>query len=213
MGPSPSTDPTPGPQGEWRLTAEERELLLDIAESEIKAALGVGARRDLDLDRLPPALAAPGGAFVTLHVGGRLNGCIGTIESDDPIALSVARLAVQSAFEDPRLPALRREDLPQLDIEISLLSTPHPIPASTRAELLADLRPGIDGLIIAAGRFRAVFLPVVWRQLPDPDEFLDHLLRKAGLPTFGWPDRMQAEVFTATCLARDLGRQASTGRH
>lgn len=206
MGPSPSTDPTPASPGEWRLSDDARELLLDIAESEIRAALGVGDRRRLDLERLPPELSGPGGAFVTLHVGGQLNGCIGTIESADPIALSVARLAVQSAFEDPRLPALRRQDLPQLEIEISLLSTPHPIPASTRAELLANLRPGADGLILAAGRFRAVFLPVVWRQLPDPDEFLDHLLRKAGLPTFGWPDGIRAEVFTATCLDRDLRR-------
>lgn len=207
MGPSPSTDRSP----HSRLTPEEGELLLDIAESELRAALGVGDRLVLDLDRLPPALTAPGGAFVTLHVGGQLNGCIGSIESADPIALTVARLALQSAFDDPRLPALRRRDLPQLDIEISLLSPPHPIPASTRSELLANLRPGVDGLIIAAGRWRAVFLPAVWRQLPDPDQFLDQLLRKAGLPTFGWPERMQAEVFTATCLERDLRQDHGHG--
>lgn len=184
------------------LTPDEFGLLLDLAELSIRAHLEGRHIAGPDIERLPERLRRPGGAFVTLHVGGNLNGCIGNIESDEPIAASVPRLAIDAAFEDYRLPRLRNDDLNDLEIEISLLSPRSPVPARTRAELLDHLVPGRHGLILTSGRHRAVFLPSVWAQLPQPSDFIDRLLLKAGLPTDSWPPDLHADVFTTVSSAR-----------
>jgi AmmeMemoRadiSam system protein A len=119
-------------------------------------------------------------------------------------------LAVEAAFEDPRLPRLRREDLDGLHIEVSLLSPRTAVPAGSRAELIEHLVPHETGLIISSGARRAVFLPSVWEQLPLPDDFIDHLLSKAGLPTDRWPGDMHAEVFTTESFGR-CARSAAGG--
>jgi AmmeMemoRadiSam system protein A len=190
--------------GEWTLTEADQTLLLDLAESAIRASFGQVEGTIGDAGELPETLRRPGGGFVTLHVAGELNGCIGTIGGTEPIGIAVARLAVQAAFDDPRLPPLRFADLGRLHIEISLLSEPSSVAADTRVALLDQLRPGDDGLIIEAEGRRAVFLPAVWEQLPEPDQFLDHLLRKAGLATDRWPPDMRAEVFTTTSVSRHV---------
>lgn len=184
------------------LTPHDADILLDIAEETLRARLSGSA--PVDLTQLPRPLSQPLGAFVTLHVGGELNGCIGHTVTSAPIAETVAELTVRSAFHDPRLPALRPTDLDDVDIEISLLSERTAVPAHTRGELLAQLRPGVDGLVLTSGHHSALFLPTVWHQLPDPDDFIDRLLRKAGLPADRWPDDMRADVFTTASFERDL---------
>ena len=118
---------------------------------------------------------------MTLHVRGELNGCIGSIEPTEALGVSAARHAWSAAFADPRLPQLRWVDYEHLDISISVLSPLAPTPARSRAELLGALQPRRDGLVISSGGRRAVFLPSVWKQLPDADHFLDHLAAKAGI--------------------------------
>jgi AmmeMemoRadiSam system protein A len=184
--------------------------LFDIAEEAIRAGLAGQRPTAPQLDALPDALRAPIGVFVTLLVGGELNGCIGSIEGTEPLAHAVARHAWNAAFRDPRLPALRPEDWDRLTIEISVLSPLTPMPAHSRAELLAALRPGIDGLVIVGGGRQAVFLPVVWEQLPNPDDFLDYLQRKAGMAPRSWPADMRGLRFTAEKLAR-RAQTPSTG--
>jgi len=187
------------------VTAEQAELLLDIAELSIRAHF-IGTRfPGPDVRQLPERLRQPCGAFVTLHVDGQLNGCIGNIDTNDPLGMCIARLAIQAAFEDPRLPQLTEADLHGLQIEVSLLSPHTEVPAGTRAQLIGQLTAGVHGLIIASGHHRAVFLPSVWAQLPDPEQFLDQLLRKAGLATTRWPSDMHAEVFTTESFGRQLG--------
>jgi AmmeMemoRadiSam system protein A len=188
------------------LSDSDAELLLDLAELAIRSRLDGIRFPGPDAHRLPDSLLRPCRAFVTLHVDGALNGCIGNIESDEPLGVCVADLAVKAAFEDPRLPRLERRDLDRLEIEIALLSPLRAVPAAGRDELLDHLRPGIDGLMIAAAGRLAVFLPVVWQTLPDRSRFLDELLRKAGLPTATWPGDLTAEVFTTTTVSRDLTR-------
>ena len=148
---------------------------------------------------------------MTLHVDGRLNGCIGNVHSRERIGACISELAIEAAFEDPRLPQLRREDLDRLHIEVSLLSPRSVVPAPSRAELIEHLVPHETGLIISSGSARAVFLPSVWEQLPRPDDFIDQLLRKAGLPPDGWPTDMRAEVFTTESFGR-RARPAAGGR-
>ena len=207
MAHSPSAEP----RRERPLDARQVDALLDIAE----AAIVDGLRHVRPTLPEPSALAAdlrrPAATFVTLNVHGKLNGCIGSLQTDEPLGVSVARHAWSAAFADPRLPALRWVDYRHLDIEISILSPLSPRPAPSRAALLEVLRVDVDGLLISSGDRRAVFLPSVWEQLPSPEMFLTHLFHKAGLDPAHWPDDLRAEVFTADKIARRAG--ASTGTY
>ena len=182
--------------------AHDAELLLDIAATTLNAALAGRAPARPDLAGLPPQLHGKHGVFVTLRVAGELNGCIGTVECAEPLGHAVARLALSAAFEDPRVRALRGADLPHLSIEISLLTPLDPLPAVNRDELLGSIGPGIDGLLIRGTVCHGVLLPSVWEALPDPDDFLDALWQKAGLPPRTWPRDLSAFRFATQHLAR-----------
>ena len=199
MAPSPSRDPG--------LAPDDAALLLDIAESVADGGAPrpqrALCRRSAHLPAVAPAQHV--GAFVTLTVDGELNGCIGTVDPIEPLGHAVARLALAAAFDDPRLPALRWADLADLAIEISVMSRLEPIGADTRTALVAAIRPHHDGLVIRAGGHAAVFLPSVWEQLPDREDFVDRLVMKAGLRPGAWPTGMQALRFTATRFRRDVG--------
>jgi AmmeMemoRadiSam system protein A len=192
----------PSPSADGRLHDAEAALLLDLAHAAIIDGLRRRPAVVPDLADLPPALREPRRVFVTLLVDGRLNGCIGSIDGDEPLGQAVGRLARSAAFADWRLPALRPGDYGSLLIEVSLLSPLEPVTATTRAELLDQLRPGDDGLVVEAGPRRGVFLPVVWEKVPDPDDFLDHLLDKAGIRPRTWPQNIEAWRFTVEKLSR-----------
>ena len=178
------------------------DQLIDLADGVIVEGLH-GRRAPVpDLSALHPDLHQRLGAFVTLTVRGELNGCIGSIEGEEPLGGAVARHAWSAAFADPRLPPLRRSDYPQLEIEVSVLSPLSPLPADSRGDLFGALRPGVDGLLIGAGTRRAVFLPSVWEQLPSVDRFVEHLFRKAGLAPDVWPRDLRADRFSAQKIRR-----------
>jgi AmmeMemoRadiSam system protein A len=202
----------PSPSADGRLDDAEAALLLDLADEAIVNGLRRRPPVVAELADLPPALHGARGVFVTLLVDGRLNGCIGSIDGDEPLGHAVGRLARSAAFADWRLPALRPGDYDSLVIEVSLLSPLEPVGAATRAELLDQLRPGTDGLVIEAGPRRGVFLPVVWEKVPDPDDFLDHLLDKAGIHLRSWPPTMQAWRFTVEKLSRRAGDRSVPSR-
>ena len=135
------------------------------------------------------ALTAPGATFVTLTRGGTLRGCIGSLEPWRPLAEDVRSNARAAAFRDPRFPPLEPEEFADTHIEVSLIGPAEPLDAHTEADAVAQLRPGVDGVIVRSGSKRATFLPQVWRELPDPHDFLDRLWHKAGLPPGTWgPD-------------------------
>ncbi|MFP4273013.1 MAG: AmmeMemoRadiSam system protein A [Halothiobacillaceae bacterium] len=165
------------------------EGLPDLARSTIAAALaGQDVRNDRDGPacdgQQPERWRQPGASFVTLHKDGRLRGCIGSLEARQPLGQDVIQNALDAAFRDPRFPPLSEEELPRIDISVSVLGPMSPLQASGTDELIARLRPGEDGLVIATpdGNHQATFLPSVWNELPTADDFLRHLLRKAGLP-------------------------------
>lgn len=184
---------------------DDAEVLLDIAELTLATALFGGRPTLPRVEQLPMSLRGRVGAFVTLTVAGELNGCIGNVEGVEPIGHAVARLALAAAFDDPRLPALRRVDYPDLTIELSLLSGLSSISAGSRADLLREVRPHRDGVVVAAGPRQGLFLPSVWEQLPSPDDFLDHLWIKAGLTPRTWPGDLRAFRFTAQRHRRCAG--------
>jgi AmmeMemoRadiSam system protein A len=145
-------------------------------------------------------LSQPGAVFVTLTQGGDLRGCIGSLEAWRPLGQDVRANALAAAFDDPRFPPLRPEELAQTRIEVSVLSPPEPIQFADRADLLAQLRPGVDGLVLEAPGHRGTFLPQVWEQLPTPEEFLDHLVVKAHLRPGYWSRAVRISRYTVTAF-------------
>ena len=174
-----------------KLRDGERELLLQIARKSIRHGLHKGDALVVALHELSDALTSRLGVFVTLTQQDTLRGCIGSMESSEPLAQSVAESAYGAAFRDPRFPQLAAHELEQTRIEISVLSPMAAVPAADRGELLSTLRAQVDGLLLQDRNHRSTFLPKVWEQLPDPQEFLDHLLAKAGLPTNHWSSTIQ----------------------
>lgn len=130
--------------------------------------------------------------FVTLHLDDRLRGCIGCLQPDGPLSESLVHYAQAAAFADPRFPPLDEHDLSPCQVSVSLLGPLQPLPLSDRASLLRDLVVGEDGLWLSDARHRATFLPAVWRDIPEPAEFVRQLLRKGGWPAGSWPDGLQA---------------------
>lgn len=133
-----------------------------------------------------PALKAPGATFVTLFKNRALRGCIGTLEARRPLGVDVRANALAAAFDDPRFPRLGVDEFVDTSVEVSLLSTPEPLTADGEQALLAQLRPGLDGVVLEIAGRRATFLPQVWDTLREPTEFLAELKRKAGLPIDFW---------------------------
>ncbi|MBW2364976.1 MAG: AmmeMemoRadiSam system protein A [Deltaproteobacteria bacterium] len=126
------------------------------------------------------------GTFVTLSINGMLRGCIGNITPHGAIGESVKRNAISAAFHDPRFEPLTLKEFKNIHIEVSVLTDPKPLKYKNSTELISKLRPNIDGVIIKKDMASATFLPQVWRQLPNPEIFLSHLCRKAGLQPNAW---------------------------
>ena len=167
---------------------DERQRMLQLARQAIQSHWTPDATVPVTLTNGNLQL----GCFVTLHKQGDLRGCIGTLEQDMPLQEAIPYFARAAAFQDPRFPPLSAKELTDCTLSISLLSEREPLPAATREELLAALIPFTDGLWLSDGYHRATFLPAVWRQLPDKNDFLHHLLLKGGWSPQGWPAQMKA---------------------
>jgi hypothetical protein len=194
----------PKPPGAGGLGQAEKRQLLALARDSIRHGLAHGRPAPVDLAGLPGALKARRASFATLEKDGQLRGCIGSLEAFRPLAEDVAHNAYAAAFQDPRFPPLDESELDGLEIHLSLLTAPEPMRFTSEADLLAQLRPGVDGLILAEGGRRGTFLPSVWAQLPAPAQFLAHLKLKAGLPKDYWSDslkiyRYEAEMVEEEC--------------
>ena len=157
---------------------EAGRALLAIARSAIESELF--QERTLNVDA--PWLGQCGATFVTLTRDGQLRGCIGSLEAARPLRMDVAQNAVGAAFRDPRFPRLAADEWARCQVEVSLLSAPKRLEFADEDDLLAQLEPGVDGVIIEADGRRATFLPQVWESLPDKRAFLAELVKKAGLP-------------------------------
>lgn len=168
--------------------------LLAIARASIANALG----REHAADEAAPWLQEPGACFVTLSQRGALRGCIGSLEARRPLVIDVKANAVAAAFHDPRFAPLQVQELEHTDIEISLLSPIEAMTFSNEADALAQLRPGMDGVVFEYERYRSTFLPQVWEQLADTREFVEQLKRKAGLPSGFWAPGVSLHRYTVS---------------
>jgi AmmeMemoRadiSam system protein A len=167
------------------LTETERQHLLRLARDHIKAELVSEFEVDQPFE-LTDGLLTHCGCFVTLHKVGALRGCIGTIEATRSLVDGVKENALNAAFRDPRFPPLEAIELPDVNIEISVLSVPKLLRYNSADDLIEKLKPGVHGVIISQDWHSATFLPQVWQQLPQKRDFLEHLCMKASLGKNCW---------------------------
>lgn len=169
------------------LTEQEKQILLKLAREALECAVHEKLLPAMDQSALTPALRAPGASFVTLTEHGDLRGCIGALEPYQSLADDVREHAVAAALNDYRFQPVAAGEVNQIEIEISRLTLPKPLEYTDANDLLAKLRPNVDGVILKDGPYRrATFLPQVWDKIPDKAEFLDNLCYKMGSSPDTW---------------------------
>ena len=186
-----------------QLNTKDKKTLLKLARQSIQTGLDNGVPvsiNDLDYDS---ALQVKAACFVTLTINHQLRGCIGHLEAIQPLVKDVAENAFSAAFRDPRFPALSKDELSRCDLEISVLTPPQPMSFDSEADLLDQIQPGTDGLILEDGLKRGTFLPSVWESLPEKQQFWDHLKLKAGLPVNHWSDSVKVSRYHSLAFSEE----------
>ena len=184
--------------GAARLAGADRDRLVAVASASLDfASTRGGAPPEIVVDpNLPRGLTAHRAAFVTLERNAALRGCVGSLFPRRPLAEDVGFNAVRAGFGDPRFAPMTRAELPDLTVTISVLSPMAAIPCDSERELIDQLRPDRDGLLLREGRAAALFLPSVWREVPSPTDFVRFLKRKMGVAPSHWSPTLTAERFS-----------------
>lgn len=190
--------------GSWFLYADTKndyieryysKYILNVVKQSIIAS--INGEEFIPRD-IPSVLTQYGASFVTLNRDGRLRGCMGSVYPTKPLILDLIDNAKNAAFQDPRFEPLLLEELDNLEISVSILSSLERITFKDERDLLSKIYP--YGVIIADGDRRAVYLPVVWEQLPERDVFLNSLKEKAGLHPNYFSNSLEAYKFTAISI-------------
>jgi len=187
--PQGSETPRPPP-----LPDDAGEVLIGLARAAIADELGI----DVAADASPPWLHFDGACFVTLTTAGRLSGCIGSLEAERPLLADVRSNARAAAFRDRRFPRLTEPELEHTTVDVAVLSGASPMAFTDEEDALGQLRPHVDGVVLAYGDRRATLLPRVWGHLPDPRDFLAALKQKSGLPRTFSIDQVRLSRFTVS---------------
>ncbi|OGB51865.1 MAG: AMMECR1 domain-containing protein [Burkholderiales bacterium RIFOXYC12_FULL_60_6] len=180
------------------LPSAHGQLLLQIARAAISNVLGQAVVPPEPVGQSADVLQASGASFVTLSQHGQLRGCIGSLQAHRPLIKDIQANAVAAALHDPRFAPLTLAELDITTVEVSVLSAMQPLPFTSEAHALAQLRPGVDGVVFEFGRYRSTFLPQVWEQLPDAGEFMAHLKHKAGLAPDFWAPGVRLQRYTVS---------------
>ena len=176
------------------MSTEQGKILLPIARAAISRALNVPCTAD----ESAPWLAEQGACFVTLTQHGQLRGCIGSLQAHRSLLDDVKHNAVNAALRDPRFKPLSAAELGITEVEISLLSPVQAMSFQSETDALAQLRPGVDGVIFECGAYRSTYLPQVWEHFSQPQQFLASLKNKAGLPGDFWTNEVKLSRYTVT---------------
>jgi AmmeMemoRadiSam system protein A len=179
------------------LSPAAQRTLLDLARDSIRFGLFHGKPCPVNSAELPSELIDRRATFVTLQKNGELRGCIGSLEATRALAVDIASNAFAAAFRDPRFPPVTSGELGQLVVHLSLLTPAELMDVASEEDLIRQIEPGKDGLILEDGSRRSTFLPAVWESLPDARQFLQQLRRKAGLPADYWSDTIQFSRYRA----------------
>jgi len=183
-----------------QLDDNDKQTLLQLARQSIEDSLNNSWQQVLASD-YDSKLQVEAACFVTLTIKGNLRGCIGHLSAMQPLVLDVYENARSAAFNDPRFAPLTTSELKQVDIEISVLTPAQAMSFVDEADLLQQIRPGVDGLILEDMGRRGTFLPSVWEQLPDRQQFWQHLKLKASLPLNHWSDSVKVWRYESLAFA------------
>jgi len=179
------------PMSSISLSYGDQQVCLQVARQSIQHGLEKGCALQIATSDYSEDLRQHAASFVTLHIQGQLRGCIGALEAHQPLINDIAEHAFSAAFQDPRFPGLEKNEYDELEIDISVLGKPEPMNFESEKDLLQQIRPNIDGLMLEFDYNRGTFLPAVWEQLPDKKNFLNHLKAKAGLPQNWWDNAVK----------------------
>jgi uncharacterized protein len=168
------------------LSPDERKILLEQARDAILHGVRNEALLPIEAGSLPEHLKMSGATFVTLTEDGELRGCVGSLEAYQALIEDVREHAQAAAFHDYRFPPVQAKEIDHLHIEISYLTPPQVLDYTTPEDLISQLRPGVDGVILLDGFRRATFLPQVWDKIADTDSFLCQLCLKMNAPANQW---------------------------
>jgi len=170
------------------LTEQHGQTLIHLVRQTLEEYLEIPPTYSVNPERLTdPALQENRAVFVTLNKRGQLRGCIGSLSATESIVDGVRRHAVNAAFHDHRFSPVTPDEIPELKVDISVLTEPQPLEYTNSDDLINKMRPQIDGILLKhSSGAGATFLPQVWEQLPNPQLFLTHLCRKAGLAENAW---------------------------
>jgi AmmeMemoRadiSam system protein A len=189
---------------EAQLGPEAGKILVDLAAKTVAEVVEHGTQPSVEVGEIPESLTQRRACFVTLTKDGELRGCIGSVFPREPLCRAVIGRARSAATEDPRFPPVKSEELDDLEIEVSVLTIPKRLEFESPEDLLAKLRPGTDGVVLRIGPRQSTYLPQVWDELSDPEEFMGRLSQKAGLGADAWrsPEAMvltyQVQAFEQT---------------
>lgn len=170
------------------LSSKLGDRLVELARTSLEQCVRAGKKPDVDPKTLPAELREAKGCFVTLTKHGELRGCVGHIFPDEPLYKGVLDNAQAAALHDSRFSPVQASELPDIKVEVSVLTVPEPLQFSSPEQLLARLRPNQDGVVLKVHGRTSTFLPQVWEELPDKEQFLGHLSSKAGCAADAWRD-------------------------
>jgi AmmeMemoRadiSam system protein A len=178
----------------------QKTILLNLAKQSITHGVKQGVPLFVDVKKYDAVLQLVRAVFVTLKKNHMLRGCIGTLEASEPLVKAVVHYAFASAFHDARFPPVTADELKALSVHISVLTPPAALTFTSEEDLLHQLRPSVDGLILIEKQHIGTFLPSVWSELPDPGSFLHHLKIKAGLPGEYWSETISIQRYTVDLI-------------
>ncbi len=184
-----------------RLDSTLRQRLLTLARLALEHGVRQGEPLPVETPAHPPPLRALRKTFVTLELDGALRGCVGSVVPHKPLVEDVVANVFKASRQDPRFAPVTEAEAAHMDISISILSHPRPIAFRSESDLVESLNPDVDGLILRDGDRQSLFLPKVWRSLPDPRQFVRHLKLKAGLPADHESPNLQGFRFMAESFA------------
>ncbi len=180
--------------------SKEKNILLQQVNTSILFGLEHHSLMECDVSQVPQKLLCILSCFVTLHLNGRLRGCIGSLNATQTLIEDVNYHAYAAAFNDPRFHALTFDEYQNIETEISVLSTPENIIFNDERDLLAQLHVGIDGIIFEYQQYRATYLPSVWSSLQTPKLFINSLKEKAGLNSNFWSKEVRCQRYTTESI-------------
>lgn len=183
------------------LNRPKQNLLLTLAWQSIANGLKTGKPLKIDIPDYPIDFSEPCATFVTVKYKHQLRGSFGSLHATRPLAEDVCENAFAAAFCDRHFPSVNDEELADLKIQIDLLSPPEQIIFTSEIELISQLKPHVDGLILEEGSHHACFMPSNWETFHTPMQFLQQLKRKAGLPATYWSKTVKASRFTVDCMS------------